>query len=60
MALIVITLFDNAHGDADIAVQCEPKLDLDPKAILTAAQLAALNMLHAIESKEKRLIQLLN
>jgi len=68
MALIVITIMDNEAGDADVAVQCEPKLEVgDPSKVLSAAQLVALNMLHAAcdnkdtPIKEDRgLIQLLN
>lgn len=64
MALIVITVCDNAQGDVDVGVQGEPAIDLSqPRAMLTGAQVAALNMLDTLKStiKEDRgLIELLN
>jgi len=65
MALIVITIADTQDGQVDIGLQSEPGIDLDnPGAMLTPAQVNALNMLQALKSepvKEDRgLIQLLN
>lgn len=48
MALIVITIVDNAQGDTDVAFQAEPMIDPgNPDAVLTGAQVVALNMLRA-------------
>lgn len=48
MALIVITLADNAKGEVDVGVQCEPAIDTgNPNAQLTGAQQLALAMLNA-------------
>ncbi|AQW29101.1 hypothetical protein JK151_09005 [Ralstonia syzygii subsp. celebesensis] len=66
MALIVITVTDDTNGDAAVAVQCEPALDLSrPDTVLSQAQVVALNMLRAAtadaEVKQDRgLIQLIN
>ena len=65
MALIVITLEDNAQGDADVGVQAHPALDPgNPSELLTSAQHLALNMLHAAANRsqvveDRGLIQLI-
>lgn len=66
MALIVITVIDNAQGDTDVSVQCEPAIDAkNPDTVLTGAQQVALDMLHAATSehpikRDRGLIQLIN
>lgn len=48
MALVVITVIDNAAGNVDVGVQCEPGIDTsNPDAVLTGAQQVALSMLNA-------------
>ncbi len=63
MALIVITVVD-INGTVDVGVQCEPAIDSNtPRAQLTGAQVAALNMLDALASDiktDRGLIELLN
>jgi hypothetical protein len=64
MALIVITVSDNAKGECDVGVLAEPGIDTSqPETMLTPAQVTALNMLHAIQGDIKRdrgLIALIN
>ena len=66
MALIVITVSDNAKGDTDVGVLCEPAIDTNnPDAVLTGAQVVALNMLRAATGgapvkHDRGLIQLIN
>lgn len=48
MALVVITLLDNANGDTDVGVVCEPAISMNAADVkLTGAQAIALNMLRA-------------
>lgn len=66
MALIIITVNDNAAGDCDVGVMSEPAFDpTKPNVFLTAAQQVAIRMLGAAvkqtELKQDReLIQLLD
>jgi len=66
MALIVITVADDHEGNANVAVQCEPGLDVQrPDTLLTSAQVLALNMLQAATNdatvkQDRGLIQLLS
>lgn len=66
MALIVITVADDHEGNAQVAVQSEPGLDVArPETLLTQAQVLALNMLQAAMNdaqvkQDRGLIQLLS
>lgn len=66
MALIVITIADNAQGDVDVGVQSEPPINIaEPGEQLSGAQVVALNMLRAATNEspvkhDRGLIQLIN
>jgi hypothetical protein len=63
MALIVITVVDNADGHADVSVVSEPGLVVDPATVLTPAQNCAMTMLNALQAepvvKDRGLIELI-
>jgi hypothetical protein len=66
MALIIITIIDNAEGDTDVSFQAEPMIDANnPDAMLSGAQVVALNMLRAAKGgapvkHDRGMIQLIN
>lgn len=65
MALIVITISDDAQGNVTVAVIGEPAMDkITAGAVLTGAQECALNMLNTLQAdpakKEPGRIQLLS
>ncbi|MFJ1257867.1 hypothetical protein [Cupriavidus sp. CuC1] len=65
MALVVITIADDPEGNANVAIQSEPALDVGrPDVLLTPAQQLALDMLQAAMSqtevkRDRGLIQLI-
>ena len=50
MALIIITLEDDGNDEVSVTVVANPGINLkDEEALLTGAQVAALNMLQALQ-----------